>query len=234
MTSVPDNRVQRAYRIRVALFLIGTVLLLVVLSYVYQGVQTLYALDQIERERDQWQRPADVIRALDLHDGDHVVDFGSGVGYFALKLSPVVGKRGGVVASDIRLQSLVFLRIRAFLRGEHNLESIRGRILDPELPIGFADAVLISNTYHELTEPNLILHRLADSLKPGGRLVILDRGPRSSGLASRQTQEKHHELRPDLVEAEVRRAGFQIVGRQDHFIDRLGDDQVWWMMVARK
>ncbi len=65
MTSVPDNRVQRAYRIRVALFLIGTVLLLVVLSYVYQGVQTLYALDQIERERDQWQEPADVLRALD-------------------------------------------------------------------------------------------------------------------------------------------------------------------------
>lgn len=234
MTPVPDNRVQRAYRIRVALFLIGTVLLLVVLSYVYQGVQTLYVLDQIERERDEWQRPADVIRALDLHDGDHVVDFGSGVGYFALKLSPVVGKRGGVVASDIRLQSLVFLRIRAFLRGEHNLKSIRGRVLDPELPTAFADAVLISNTYHELTEPNLILHHLADSLKPGGRLVILDRGPRFGGLASRETQEEHHELRPDLVEAEVRRAGFQIVGRQDRFIDRLGDDQVWWLMVARK
>ncbi len=54
------------------------------------------------------------------------------------------------MASDIRLQSLVFLRIRAFLRGEHNVEIIRGEIDDPRLPKDFAAAVLISNTYHEL------------------------------------------------------------------------------------
>jgi hypothetical protein len=76
MTPVPDDRLQRTYRVRVGLFLIGSVLLLLLLSYVYQGIQTLYALDQIERDRDQWQRPSDVIQALNLHDGSVVVDFG--------------------------------------------------------------------------------------------------------------------------------------------------------------
>jgi predicted methyltransferase len=234
MTPVPDNRVQRAYRIRVALFLSGTVLLLVVLNYVYQGVQTLYALNQIERERDQWQRPAEVIQALDLREGSTVVDLGSGVGYFTLKLSPLVGKDGIVVAEDIRQQSLIFLRIRAFLRNQHNLKIIRGEIDDPRLPAEFADAVLVLNTYHELTAPKLILRHVADSLKPAGRLVIVDRGPRPDDDASRETQLGHHELRPDLVEAEVRSAGFQIVGRQDRFIDPPGNDQVWWLIVARK
>jgi predicted methyltransferase len=234
MTPVPDDRLQRTYRVRVALFLIGSLLLLLLVSYLYQGIQTLYALDQIERDRDQWQRPSDVIQALNLHEGSVVVDFGSGAGYFTLKLSSRVGESGSVVAEDIRQQSLVFLRIRAFLREQHNVRIIRGETDDPRLPAGFADAVLIANTYHELAAPTLILHHLTNSLKPGGRLVIVDRGPRSGGVESRETQAEHHELRPDLIETEVRSAGFEIISRQDRFIDRPADDQVWWLIVTRK
>ncbi len=234
MTPVPDSRIQRTYRVRVALFVVGTVLLVLLLGYLYQGIQTLNALDRIESERDHWQRPSDVIQALNLHEGSVVVDFGSGVGYFSLKLSPVVGKRGSVAAEDIRRESLTFLRIRAFLRGQHNVKTIRGETDDPRLPAGFADAVLIANTYHELTEPKPILRHLADSLKPDGCLVIVDRGPRSDPVESREKQEEHHELRPELVETEVRNAGFEILSRQDHFIDRPADDQIWWLLVARK
>ncbi len=222
------------YRVRVTLFLLGTVLLVLLLSYVYQGIQTLHALDRIESERDHWQRSSDVIQALNLREGSVVVDFGSGVGYFALKLSPVVGKSGSVVGEDIRRESLIFLRIRAFMRSQSNLGTIRGEIDDPRLPAGFADAVLIANTYHELTEPKPILRHLAESLKPGGRLVILDRGPRSGPAESRGLQAEHHELRSDLVEKEVRNAGFEIISREDHFIDRPVDDHIWWLLVTRK
>jgi predicted methyltransferase len=234
MTTGPDAHIQRTYRVRVALFVLGAGLLVLLLSYLYRGIQTLNALDQIERERDHWQRPSDVIQALNLHEGSVVVDFGSGVGYFALKLSPVVGKRGSVVAEDIRRESLAFLRIRAFVRSPRNIRTIRGELDDPRLAAGFADAVLIANTYHELTEPKAILRRLAESLKPGGRLVIVDRAPRSGAVESRESQTEHHELRPDLVETEVRSAGFEIISREDHFIERPADDHIWWLLVARK
>src|SRR5882724_796719 len=115
------------------------------------------------------------------------------------------------------------------MRSQSNLRTIRGEIDDPRLPTGFADAVLIANTYHELTEPKPILRYLAESLKPGGRLVIVDRGPRSGPAESREAQAAHHELRPDLVEMEVRSAGFEIISRQDHFIDRPVDDHTWWL-----
>ena len=229
-----DRTIQRTYRVRVTLFLLGTGLLVLLLSYLYQGIQTLYALDQIESERDQWQRPSDVIQALNLREGSVVVDFGSGVGYFALKLSLVVGKRGSVVAEDIRRESLVFLRIRAFMRTQSNLRIIRGEIDDPRLPAESADAVLVANTYHELTKPKLILRHLAKSLRPGGRLVIVDQGPRSGAAGSREAQTEHHELRPDLVETEIRNAGFEIINIEDHFIDRAVDDHIWWLLVARK
>ncbi len=232
MMPVPESRVQRTYRVRVALFLLGTVLLLFLLSYLYQGIQTLHALDRIESERDHWQRPSEVIQALNLREGSVVVDFGSGVGYFALKLCPVVDKNGSVVAEDIRRESLVLLRIRAFIRSQSNLRTIRGAIDDPRLPAGFADAVLIANTYHD--KPKAILRHLAESLKPGGRLVIVDRGPRSGAPESREAQTEHHELRPDLVETEVRNSGFEVISREDHFIDRPVDDHIWWLLLARK
>jgi hypothetical protein len=85
---ISDANIQRAYRVRITLFLIGALLLVLLLTYLYSGFQILNALGQIERERDQWQRPADVIQALNLREDSVVVDLGSGVGYFALKLSP--------------------------------------------------------------------------------------------------------------------------------------------------
>jgi ubiquinone/menaquinone biosynthesis C-methylase UbiE len=135
--------------------------------------------------------------------------FGSGVGYFALKLSPVVGKRGSVVAEDIRRESLAFLRIRAFVRSPRNIRTIRGELDDPRLAAGFADAVLIANTYHELTEPKAILRRLAESLKPGGRLASHCRSSSAiwrrgiSGIADRTSR-----TTPGLVETEVSQCRF--------------------------
>ena len=230
----PNADIQRASRVRITLFVIGSLLLVLLLNDLYQGFQTLDLLKQVERERDQWQRPTDVIQALNLREGDAVVDLGCGVGYFALKLSPVVGKRGRVMAVDILREPLAFLWVRSFLRNQHNIDIIRGYFDDPRLPISVADGVLVANTYHELAQPKPILDHLFQSLKPGGRLVIVDQGPRSAGRESREIEGQHHELRPELVEPEVRQAGFEIISRQDRFIDQPNDDHVWWLIVARK
>jgi hypothetical protein len=67
----------------------------------------------VERERDQWQRPADIIRALDIRQSSVVADLRCGAGYFALKLAAAVRPPGEVLAVDIRLLPLLFLRVRA-------------------------------------------------------------------------------------------------------------------------
>jgi hypothetical protein len=77
---ISDPNIQRAYRVRITLFVIGSLLLVLLLNDLYQGFQTLDLLMQVERERDQWQRPTDVIQALNLREGDAVVDLGCGVG----------------------------------------------------------------------------------------------------------------------------------------------------------
>lgn len=212
------------------------VALLVGLPLLYvleQAVWTLQALDRVERDRDQWQRPAAIIQSLDLHSGDVVVDLGSGAGYFSLKVAPLIGREGRVLAVDMRRQSLAFLWIRAIIRGQWNVPVILGEVDDPNVPPGPVDAVLIANTYHELAQPGPVLRALQASMRSGARLVVVDRAPRGDGV-SRQSAAAHHEVLPEAAADDIGRYGFDVVVREDRFIDRPADDDVWWLIVFRK
>jgi len=223
---MPHARVLRRHRSRLVLFLLSAIVVFTMMYVLYSAIGTLRQLDVVESERDQWQRPAEVLQALDLRPGNVVVDLGSGAGYFALKLSPIVGTEGQVLAVDIRKLSLSFLWIRALLSQKRNIRVVLSDEDDPRLPPGAVDAVLIANTFHELRDPKVMLGHVSRSLRPGGRLVIIDRGPRQRGAHA-------HETDRAFVETEVQQAGFEIVNSQDHFIDRSGDDP-WWLTVARK
>jgi SAM-dependent methyltransferase len=212
---------------KIALGLTGGLLVLILLNVIGQGLNTLDRLTLVERERDTWQRAPAIIGQLNLRGGSRVVDFGCGAGYFALKLSAAVGASGKVQAIDILRLPLTFLWIRARQAGFHNLEIVRGEPDDPHVS-GPVDAVLIANTYHELARPGVVLAHLRDALMhggrvDGGRLVIADREPQSTNA--------EHAIDPAIVEAELRRDGFDIQSRQDHFLDQ-PEEGPWFLIVA--
>jgi predicted methyltransferase len=226
----PDAVLLRKYRIRVALFLVAVVVVVVLLSLAYKGINTIYVLNAVEAERDQWQKPSEVISRLNLKSGDVVADVGSGAGYFSLKLSPVVGRSGTVLAVDVRKLPLVFLWIRAFVAGLHNIRIRVGESDAPYLPVGTVDAVLIANTYHEFAAPESMLDHIFKSLRPGGRLVVIDRSP--TGDQSRSEVEHHHQISPAVVEAQLRQKGLKILEREDQFI--LRPDEQWWLLITQR
>jgi ubiquinone/menaquinone biosynthesis C-methylase UbiE len=224
---VSNDKSNRTPLFRIALFLVCAIVIFLALNTMYSFTNTLHQLDVIESERDQWQRPADILRALDLREGNTVVDLGSGAGYFSLKLFPADGKRGQVIAVDLRRLSLFFLWTRALLRGQSNVHVVVGEEDNPRLPTGAVDAVLICNTYHEFSNPELMLNHVFRSLRRGGHLVVVDRAPRA-------TEAEHtHEMPLTVVEGELRQKGFEIVSHDDHFIDRPGNDS-WWLLDAQK
>jgi ubiquinone/menaquinone biosynthesis C-methylase UbiE len=227
MVAVSNDNSHRRPHFRLALFLACAILTFLAFNTLHSFTNTLNRLDVIESERDQWQRPLDVLRALDLRRGDTVADLGSGAGYFALKLSHAVGNRGQVLAVDLRRLSLFFLWTRALLRGQHNVHVIAGEENNPRLPTGTLDAVLICNTFHEFSNPELMLNHTFRSLRPGGYLVVVDRAPRASAA------EHSHEMPLKVIEGGLRRKGFEIVRLDDRFIDRPGDD-LWWLIIGRK
>ena len=221
-----------SYRVKLAFFLLCGITVLFLLDTAFQGLNTLSRLNVVEAERDQWQRPTDIIQALRLNPGNVVVDLGCGSGYFTLKLSVPVGKTGSVLAEDIRRLPLVFLWLRTFQR--RNVRIVHGEPDDPHLPVRGVNAVLIANTYHEFANSQPILAHVIQSLVSGGRLVVVDREPRPIAQGSVGTAAEHHEVSSGQVESELLRTGFEIVSRQDRFIqnDPLNED--WWIITARK
>lgn len=227
-----EHTLRPVYRVRVTLFLVFVVLVVAGLTILSQGIATLRQLDVIEQERDRWQKPKEILQELDIHQGSMVADIGCGSGYFTLRLSPLAGKRGRVLAEDIRRESLIFLWIRALALPAHNVSIIYGQTDDPKLETVPLDAAIISNTYHELRNPAAILSKTYESLRSGGRLVVVDRGPDDSS-ETRQFEMRHHEISVALADKEIRQAGFKITREQDRFINR-PDTAAWWLIVAVK
>lgn len=218
-------------RVKLFTFILGALAVLLVLNVGYSALQTISRLNALEAERDHWQRPSDVIEALDLVPGDGVVDLGCGSGYFTLKLSLFVGDNGRVFAEDIRRLPLAFLWFRAVARHEHNVRIVVGEVSDPHLPER-VNAVLISNTYHEFTDSRSILAHVYQSLVRQGRLVVIDRSPRLARGAMSETAE--HEISSETVEGELRLANFEIIRKEDSFISSDSYGESWWLIVARK
>jgi len=223
---------RRKYWVRLALFVVGALAILIGTNVAYQALSTLKQLDAIESERDQWQRPSEVIQALNLKDGDSVVDLGCGSGYFSLKLSDPVGPNGKVIAEDIRRLSLSFLWMRAVKKGKHNVSIHLGDLDDPRLPTGSINAVLISNTYHEFTAARSILDHVRQSLVAGGRLVIIDRSPK--GVQDQTSLGQEHEISSDQVAMDLRQEGFVIDSQVGRFIEIDPENESWWMIVAHR
>ncbi|MBI2833214.1 MAG: class I SAM-dependent methyltransferase, partial [Acidobacteria bacterium] len=125
-------------------------------------------------DRDAWQKPDQIMDALGIADGSEVADVGAGGGWFTIRLARRVGPNGLVYAEDIQRQMIEAIDRRVQREGLHNVRTILGAPDDPRLPIGRLDAILIVDAYHEIEAPLTLLGNAARSLKPKGRLGIID------------------------------------------------------------
>ena len=182
--------------------------------------------------RDGWQRVPDVMAALSIGAGSRVAEVGAGSGYFTAHLSRAVGLGGRVFAVEISGRALDQLAQLVERQRLANVDIVRGDVDDPGLAERSLDAVLVVDAYHEMSEYESMLAGMYRSLRPGGRLVILDLVPPDSS-AARGRQTANHRLALSLVEGEIRAAGFEIVDRDPRFT-RSGRGSGQWMLVARR
>ena len=227
-----EAEIRRSYRRRTCGLVVLAFVTVGLLGIVLWTAGALRAADAVEAERDLWQRPGDVIRALDVGKGALVADLGSGVGYFALKLAERVGPSGRVLAVDVRSFPLLFLKLRALRRGTRNLTVVRGEGGDPHLPASGVDGILVANTFHELEDADVILGHAREALRPGGRLVVVDPEP-DGAEPGPPRQGLHHHTSPGQAQRRILAAGLEIVTRDDAFVDDPGHGR-WWLIVARR
>lgn len=183
-----------------------------------------------EKQREQWQRVADIFRAMDVRPGATVADVGAGDGFFTSRLASAVGPSGQVLAVDVNDAQLDRLRRRLTEQSISNVTVIKGTATDTRLPVVSLDAVLIINAYHEMSEHRAMLESIRSALKPMGRLVIVEPISEARRTATRSEQTRDHEISPEFVLQDVRAAGLRIIGLEDPFAAR--GRVIEWMMTV--
>lgn len=163
-------------------------------------------------ERDAWQKPEEVVRALALRPGDVVADVGAGTGYFNAHWSRAVGEEGVVFAVELEPNLLAHMRDRAEREGTANVTPVLASRDDPRLPPRAVDLAILVDTYHHLDRRRDYFRRLRRSLAPGGRLVVLD-WRKDAEIPVGPPPE--HRLRAERVVAELEEAGYTQAGRLD-------------------
>ena len=123
--------------------------------------------------RDAWQRPDDVLRALELEPAMTVADVGAGTGYFSVRLARAV-PRGKVIATDLEPDMVRFLSERARREQLANLRATRATPTASGLAARSVDRIVVVHVWHHLAHGGEYARGLAAALRPGGRLFIVE------------------------------------------------------------
>jgi ubiquinone/menaquinone biosynthesis C-methylase UbiE len=170
-------------------------------------------LGQLEGpDRDVWQRPEQIMDALNIAEGSVVADLGAASGWFTIRLARRVGPNGRVYAEDIQPQMIEVIKRRLPLENPDNNVVVRlGTAADPGLPVGALDAVLISDAYHEMSQPVALLRNAARALKPDGRIGIVEFTKTGGGPGP----EMNERVDPERVIREANEAGLRLIAQPD-------------------
>jgi cyclopropane fatty-acyl-phospholipid synthase-like methyltransferase len=166
--------------------------------------------------RDEWQRPDDVLRALELEPSMIVADIGAGTGYFAVRLARKV-PGGEVIATDVEPDMVRFLNDRAHREKLPNLRAIPAPLTASGLAAESVDRILIVHVWHHLSDRVDYARDLAAALRPGGKLFIVD----FTLTASRGPPAKLR-IAPEQLIKELEEAGLaakvSLIGLPDQYI----------------
>jgi len=154
-------------------------------------------------DRDAWQKPREVIKALALKPTSLVADVGAGTGYFTVRIARVV-RSGKVYAADLEPQMVKHLEARAKREKLANVVPVQAALDDPRLPEP-VDVALFVDVYHHIDDRRAYFEKLKRSLKPGGRVAVID-----FTLDSELGPPPRARVSPERVKSELAAAGYQL------------------------
>lgn len=186
------------------------------------------------KERDEWMKTATLLQMAGLSETDKVADIGCHEGYLSIHLAKRV-KNGRVYAVDVREDRLERLRENANKRNLKNIITILGDYDDPKLPERELDMVFVIDTYHEMDSHEQMLRHIRKSLKPEGRIMLLEKLKEWVKGKSRKEQVSSHSLGPEYVRKELKQAGFTIISEiKNHGKWEREESKQMWVIMAQK
>lgn len=160
---------------------------------------------------------ARLAKAMKLTAGESVADIGAGAGQLTVELARVVGPTGRLYATELESDRMRAIRKAADSARLKNVTVLEAHATRTNLPERCCDALVLRNVYHHIKNPVLMNQSLYQSLKPGGRLAIIDFPPDGADSADpgRRSDDGQHGVTPPTIVRELRQAGFELVTSED-------------------
>jgi len=154
-----------------------------------------------ERARAELEVPY-LVDMLRLKPGMTVADVGAGFGAHTVVLAKWIGT-GKVFATDIGQRQLTVIREYVAKEGANNVTVLEGGVTATNLTPDCCDAIFMRDVYHHITAAESFDKSLFASVKPGGRLAILDFVPQPGSKLSEGVPENRggHGIPTRVVEA---------------------------------
>ncbi len=139
------------------------------------GVMGWQGAAWLEREEREKEERGDLLmRELALRPGMVVADIGAGTGYYARRMSPLVGASGAVLAVDVQPEMIAMLTDLAKKAGLANIKPVLGAVDNVKLAEASIDLAIMVDVYHELEFPFEVMESVVRALKPGARVVYVE------------------------------------------------------------
>jgi ubiquinone/menaquinone biosynthesis C-methylase UbiE len=161
--------------------------------------------DTIDTER--------LINLLEIHRGSVIGEIGAGDGTLTFAIAKAVGESGRVFTNELNKDRVKSLQAKAAKTGAANVTVVEGRETETNFPDECCDGLFMRSVYHHFGDPPAMNASLLKSLKPGGRLAILDFTPPPGGetVPGHRGDDNHHGITAPTLEKELKAAGFEIV-----------------------
>lgn len=179
--------------------------------------------DAWENRHNAYQPPEEVMDSLGVKPGMVIAEIGAGRGRYVVHMARRVGTTGKIYANDIDKKSLDYLDYRCQRDSITNVVAVLGKLTDPLFPKATMDLVYIVNTYHHLDKPVELMKNIIPSLKPGGRLVIIEHDPVKVPKAG------SHSTTKDVLIQQANKAGFDLE-KMMTFLER---DNIYILQATR-
>ena len=161
-------------------------------------------LDRAERAREE--SPDRALQLIGITPGMTVADVGAGTGYMTLRIARLVGPTGKVYANDVQPEMLRTIQVKVHQQQLGNVEIVQGTVDDARLPANVIDLVLMVDVYHELRHPQAMLKSMFRSLRPTGRLVLVEYRKEDPRIPIADT----HKMSIDEARVEIEAEGFAL------------------------
>lgn len=156
-----------------------------------------------------------LIDVLKLEQGSVVADIGAGDGDQTEEIAQYIGSEGLIYSTELGSNSIRDLRQGVEDSNLKNINILEGSTNATNLPAECCDAIYMRRVYHHIKNPEAFNASLFETLKPGGKLAIIDFEPRGTEAdPSGRASGRSHGVTNETVVDELKKAGFQLISSE--------------------